>query len=254
MNAPGLSLYAAENLPLVAAGDDLVALIATAFEGQQLALENGDIVVIAQKIISKAEGRGVRLSSIAPSPQAEALAAATEKDPRVVELILQESDEIVRSRPGVIIAAHKSGIVLANAGIDRSNVDSDPDWVLLLPENADRSAGAIRDGLQQHFGVRLGVVIADSVGRAWRMGTTGMALGSAGVEALENLRGNQDMFGRELQVSEHALADSVASAAELLLGEGQEGTPVVVLRGLSSGTSKQDCSSLIRPKADDMFR
>jgi coenzyme F420-0:L-glutamate ligase/coenzyme F420-1:gamma-L-glutamate ligase len=254
MSTPGLSLYAVEKLPLIKAGDDLAAQIIAASDTQGLAPEDGDVIIVAQKIVSKAEGRQVKLSSVAASTQAEELARATDKDPRIVELILQESDEIVRSRPGVIIAAHKSGIVMANAGIDRSNVDADADQVLLLPKNSNQSATDIRARLQKHFGVQLGVVIADSVGRAWRMGTTGMALGSAGVEALQNLRGNRDMFGRELQVSEHALADSIASAAELLMGEGEEGTPVVLLRGLAEGKSEQDCSTLIRPKADDMFR
>jgi coenzyme F420-0:L-glutamate ligase/coenzyme F420-1:gamma-L-glutamate ligase len=153
-----------------------------------------------------------------------------------------------------LIAEHKLGFVLANAGIDRSNVDEDPDKVLLLPENPDRSAATLRDSINKELNVRVGVIIADSVGRAWRMGTTGMALGCAGVEALANLRGRKDMFGRELQVSEHAVADSIASAAELLMGEADEATPVVVVRGLEEGESEQDSKVLLRPEDEDMFR
>jgi len=169
-------------------------------------------------------------------------------------LILDESRRILRHRPGVLIAEHHLGFVLANAGIDRSNVTEDTDDVLLLPENPDQSATELRRELSDKLGVKLGVIIADSVGRAWRMGTTGMTLGCAGVEALANLRGKADMFGRILQVSEHAIADSIASAAELLMGEGDEATPVVIVRGLRQGDSEQNSKVLLRKAHEDMFR
>ena len=171
-----------------------------------------------------------------------------------MKLILDESTRILRHRPGVIIAEHKLGMVLANAGIDRSNVDQDRDFVLLFPEAPDASAAKLQTTLNESYGVRIGVVIADSVGRAWRMGTTGLAIGSAGVEALTNLRGQHDLYGRELEVSEHAVADSIAAAAELLMGEADEATPVIVVRGTNQGSSAQDSTVLLRPSPDDMFR
>ena len=198
MNGPQLSVFALPGLPLVKPGDDLAGLIAEALQKGDLALLDGDILVVAQKIVSKAEGRMVALSAVRPSPEAVELAASTDKDPAVVQLILDESQRILRHRPGVLIAEHKLGCVLANAGIDRSNVDPDQDQVLLLPTDPDGSAAELREALQTTSGKRLGVIIADSVGRAWRMGTTGMTLGCAGVEALTDLRGARDLFGREL--------------------------------------------------------
>jgi len=249
-----LNLFAVPGLPLVHAGDDLVALLAAALEAANLALADGDVVVIAQKIVSKAEGRTVSIKSIQPSEKAIELAAATDKEPAIVQLILDESRQILRHRPGVLIAEHRLGFVLANAGIDRSNVTADTDEVLLLPEHPDQSAALLRQGLTDKLGVKLGVIIADSVGRAWRMGTTGMTLGCAGVDALVDLRGQSDMFGRVLQVSEHAVADAIAAAAELLMGEADEATPVVIVRGLNQGDSEQDSKVLLREEHEDMFR
>jgi len=249
-----LSLLAVPGLPLVHQGDDLVALLISALESADLTLHDGDVLVVAQKIISKAEGRIVSLKTVQPSEKAIELAGATDKEPAVVQLILDESREILRHRPGVLIAEHRLGFVLANAGIDRSNVTEDADDILLLPENPDQSAAELRRGLSDKLGVKLGVIIADSVGRAWRMGTTGMTLGCAGVDALVNLRGQTDMFGRVLQVSEHAVADSIAAAAELLMGEADEATPVIIVRGLHQGDSGQDSKVLLREKLEDMFR
>ena len=254
MTVRRLELLTLPGIPEVTAGDDPAALIADAVATSAIGLESGDVVIVAQKLISKAEGRVRRLSETKPSDEARELAAATDKDPAIVQLILDESASILRYRPGVIIAEHRLGMVLANAGIDRSNVDSDPDLVLLFPRDPDASAARLRDALQSATDARLGVVIADSVGRAWRMGTTGMAIGCAGIEALANLRGQRDMHGRVLEVSEHAVADSIASAAELLMGEADEATPVVILRGLDQGTSTQDSRALLRPAAEDMFR
>jgi coenzyme F420-0:L-glutamate ligase/coenzyme F420-1:gamma-L-glutamate ligase len=249
-----LSLVAVPGIPMIGEGDDLVAILLDALRAAGIALADGDVVVIAQKLISKAEGRTVALSTVEPTAAAIELAAATEKEPEIVQLILDESSRILRSRPGVIIAEHRLGFVLANAGIDRSNVEADADVVLLLPENADQSAAELHAGLTAALDLQLGVIIADSVGRAWRMGTTGMTLGCAGVEALANLRGRHDMFGRELQVSEHAIADSIASAAELIMGEADEATPVVIVRGLDQGTATQNSQVLLRPNDEDMFR
>jgi len=249
-----LSLFAVPGLPLIHQGDDLAALLTGALMAADLTLADGDVVVIAQKIVSKAEGRTVSLKDVQASEKAIELAAETDKEPAVVQLILDESRRILRHRPGVLIAEHHLGFVLANAGIDRSNVTEDTDDVLLLPENPDQSATELRRELSDKLGVKLGVIIADSVGRAWRMGTTGMTLGCAGVEALANLRGKADMFGRILQVSEHAIADSIASAAELLMGEGDEATPVVIVRGLRQGDSEQNSKVLLREAHEDMFR
>jgi len=254
MSTGQLNLFAITGIPLIAKGDDLVAILTDAISAAGAELRDGDVIVIAQKLISKAEGRTVRLSAVNPSEEAVRLATATEKEPAIAQLIIDESQRILRSRPGVIIAEHKLGFVLANAGIDRSNVEVDPDVVLLLPADPDGSAEELRSGFEAKLQTRVGVIIADSVGRAWRMGTTGMTLGCAGVEALANLRGRRDMFGRELQVSEHAVADSIASAAELLMGEADEATPVVIVRGLNQGESKQDSRLLLRPEDEDMFR
>ena len=254
MAIPQLTLFAVPGLPLVHQGDDLVALITAALQKSNLTLDDGDVIVVAQKIVSKAEGRMVSLKTIQASDKAIELANQTDKEPAIVQLILDESRQILRHRPGVLIAEHRLGFVLANAGIDRSNVTADADEVLLLPENPDQSAAGLRHGLMEKCGVKLGVVIADSVGRAWRMGTTGMTLGCAGVDAMVNLRGATDMFGRVLQVSEHAVADSIAAAAELLMGEADEATPVVVVRGLDQGDSEQDSKVLLRAEHEDMFR
>lgn len=249
-----IEVFAVPGLPLVRAGDDLGALIVDCLRDTGEKIRDGDIIVIAQKLVSKAEGRHRRLSEVQASEQAVELARATEKEPAMVQLVLDESRSILRHRPGVIIAEHKLGMVLANAGIDRSNVEQDRDVVLLFPEDPDASAAALKRQLDDAFGCALGIVIADSVGRAWRMGTIGMAIGCAGLEALVNLRGREDMFGRVLEVSEHAVADAVAAAAELALGEADEATPVAVVRGLGAGHSTQDSRVLLRPPAEDMFR
>lgn len=249
-----LSIEPVPGIPLVATGDDLPGIIGDCLRHAGQELLDGDVLVVAQKIFSKAEGRQVDLREVEPSARATELAAKAGKDPRAVELILQESRHILRHKPGVIIAEHRLGFVLANAGIDRSNVDPEEQVLLLLPEDPDASCTTLRERLQSDFDARIGVVMADSVGRAWRMGTTGMALGSAGVEALANLRGQRDLFGRELQVSEHAVADAIAAAAELVMGEAAERTPVVLLRGLAQGKSDQVAAVLLRPADEDLFR
>lgn len=249
-----LSLYRLPGLPLVETGDDLAAMIAAAVARAGLTLRPGDILVVAQKIVSKAEGRIVALATVEPSAEARQLAAETDKDPRAVELILRESTAVIRKRPGVLIVEHRLGIILANAGIDRSNVAGDEDIVLLLPEDPDASARQLRAGLEALTGVAPGVIISDSVGRPWRLGTTGIAIGCAAVPVLVDLRGTLDLFGRPMQVAETAPADALATAAGLLLGEGAEATPAVLIRGLSPSTSGQPAAAVLRPVTEDLFR
>jgi len=253
-----INIFALDGVPLVKPGDDLVEIIKDALIVSNERLQDDDIVVIAQKIISKAEGRIVSLNSVKPRPQAEALATKLEKDPRQIELVLQESKEIVRSKPGVVIVEQNLGLVMANAGIDRSNVvdqtNDNDEYVLLLPEDPDASCDLIRHGINKRLGVKVGIIVNDSVGRAWRIGTTGHAIGIAGLPAVIDLRGELDMFGKELLVSEQAVADELASAASLLQGQASEGMPVVVIRGFKSDAEKQKATALIRDREMDMFR
>lgn len=256
MLALSLSLDAIPNIPLVKAGDDLAGIITNAIDKSALDLRDGDILVFAQKIVSKAENRIVALGSVTPSSKAISLASQADKDPRLVELILQESNEIIRCKQGVIIVEHKSGVVMANAGIDHSNVaaDKDKELVTLLPEDSNKSAQRLRNQLQQLTGKTLGVIINDSVGRAWRTGTTGIALGSSGVLAIRDLRGEKDLFGVVLRVSETADADALASAACLLMGEADDASPLVIVRGHTVSSDSGGTEKLLRPKAEDMFR
>jgi coenzyme F420-0:L-glutamate ligase/coenzyme F420-1:gamma-L-glutamate ligase len=251
-----LSFEPVPGLPLVAPGDDLAALVATALRDTGHVPRPGDVVAIAQKVVSKAEGRLVDLRTVTPSGEARALAARADKDPRVTELILRESRRIVRVARGVIIAEHNAGTILANAGIDRSNVSGDEEHALLLPVDADASARSLRSALEREFGVILGVIITDSIGRAWRLGTVGHAIGAAGVTAVLDLRGRGDLFGRQLQVSEVAVADSVAAAAVLAMGEAAEGTPVVLVRGVPPATGAADggAAAVLRNPDEDLFR
>ena len=254
--AAQLVLTALDGFPTIRPGDDLADIIAQSASRTGVALRDGDIVVIAQKIVSKAEGRLARLRDIDPSARARELAAQSAKDPRVVELILRESTEVVRARPGVIIVAHRLGFVMANAGVDASNVEGEPDQevVLLLPENPDMSAARLRDQLRAIAGVDLGVIINDSFGRAWRLGTIGTAIGAAGLPALLDLRGKPDRTGRRLQVTEVGIADEVAAAASLLMGQAAEGRPVIHVRGFPYDRREGSAAELIRPKEQDLFR
>ncbi len=250
-----LELRRIHGIPEVRPGDDLPTLILAALDATPYALSDGDVVLLAQKIVSKAEGRLVRLADVAPGPEALALAAEVEKDPRLVQLILDESTEVVRRRPGVMIMRHRLGFVQAHAGIDQSNIDhSGGEMALLLPENPDASAAAIRDALQRRSGKRLAVVIIDSMNRPWRLGTIGTAIGSAGFQVLDDLRGGTDSFGRELVVSMVSRVDSAAAAAALMMGEAGERTPLVVARGLDEGRSEARVADVIRPLEEDLFR
>jgi coenzyme F420-0:L-glutamate ligase / coenzyme F420-1:gamma-L-glutamate ligase len=254
--AATLNLTALSGLPTIAAGADLAALIAAAASRSAISFQNGDVLVVAQKIVSKAEGRRIRLADVTPSPRARALAPEVDKDPRLVELILQESREVLRARPGVIVVVHRLGFVLANAGIDASNVESESgdEAVLLLPADPDRSAEELRRQLQARTGAALGIVINDSFGRAWRLGTVGTAIGVAGLPALIDLRGTLDRSGRALRITEIGAADELAAAASLLMGQAGEGRPVIHARGFPYPLRPGKASELLRPVQLDLFR
>jgi coenzyme F420-0:L-glutamate ligase / coenzyme F420-1:gamma-L-glutamate ligase len=251
-----LKVVPLRGLPLIGAGDDLVELLASALQLNDVTLGAKDVLVVAQKIVSKAEGRIVDLATIEPSPRALALAAEVDKDPRLVEVILSESVRVVRARRGVLIVEHRLGFIMANAGVDRSNVApaDGSERVLLLPENPDRSAAALSRGLAALTGIDVAVVINDSFGRPWRQGTASVAIGVAGLPALIDLRGRPDLFGRRLEVSVVAFADEVAAAASLLMGQADEAQPVVLIRGLSWSAPESTAASIIRSPNEDLFR
>lgn len=243
-------------LPLIKAGDDLARLIASALARNGVQPRARDVLVIAQKIVSKAEGRAVDLATVQPSAKALALAAEVGKDPRLVAVILSESARVVRARRGVLIVEHKLGFIMANAGVDQSNVgpqDGGP-HVLLLPQNPDRSAKILRRGLKALTGVDVAVVINDSFGRPWREGTAGVAIGVAGLPALVDLRGRPDLFGRKLEVSVIGFADEVAAAGSLAMGQADEALPAVLIRGLSWSASESTAASIVRSPSEDLFR
>ena len=249
-----LELFAIPGLPMVHAGDDLPALILAGLERAALVLRDGDVVVIAQKIVSKAEGRTVDLSDVVPSAEAIKLAAEVAKDPRIVEVVLSDSVKVVRSRPNLMIMQHRLGFVMANAGVDQSNV-AEADGrqrALLLPLDPDGSAAAIRSALAQYADV--GVVISDSFGRPWRRGTVGVAIGAAGIPSVIDLRGETDLFGRILEVSIIGFADEIAAAASLLQGQAAEAQPVVVVRGLTWHAPNMPVADVIRPPEEDLFQ
>jgi len=245
-------------IPLIRPGDDLGDILWRALLKNEIALQAGDILVVAQKIVSKSEGRLVNLREVVPSPQAVELARLTDKDERFVELVLRESRKVLRYRPGTLIVEHRLGFVCANAGIDHSNVEgpygNPEEWVLLLPENPDASARRIRNGLKERSGVSIGVLIIDSHGRAWRLGTVGVCIGVAGVPALVDLRGHPDLFGYQLRVTQVAAADELAAAASLVMGQADERTPVVHVRGFPYPLRESSFSELRRPEEQDLFR
>ena len=251
-----LEVVALTGLPLIKAGDDLVEMIAASLKQNGVEPRAQDVLVVAQKIVSKAEGRMVDLATIKPSAQAVALAGDVDKDPRLVEVILSESVRVVRARRNVLIVEHRLGFIMANAGVDQSNVGpmDGVQRVLLLPKHPDRSAAALRNGLTVKTGIDLAVVINDSFGRAWRQGTAGVAIGVAGLPALIDLRGRPDLFGRTLEVSVIGFADEVAAAASLVMGQADEAAPVVLIRGLRWSAPESTATSLIRPSNEDLFR
>ena len=254
--AAELTLRALDGVPAVKAGDDLAAIILDALSASGQALRDDDVVILAQKIVSKAEGRLIDLNGIQPSAKAVEIAAQSDKDPRVVELILEESDEILRVRPGAIIVSHRLGFVAANAGIDQSNIGNGPedDRVLLLPLDPDGTCARLRGELKAKTDADVVVMIIDSIGRAWRTGTIGTAIGLSGMAGLLDLRTKPDMFGRPLKTSELGLADELASAASLVMGQASEGRPIVLARGIPYPRRDGNAHELIRPKEIDLFR
>jgi len=251
-----IELIGLADLPVIRPGDDLCELISAALARNDLPLAAGDIVVVAQKIVSKAEDRFVDLATVTPSERAQQIAAEHAKDPRLVEVILTESRRIVRQHRGVLITEHRLGYVMANAGVDQSNV-APPDGrerALMLPLDPDGTAAKLRRELSARHGCDVAVIINDSFGRPWRQGTTGVALGAAGLPALVDQRGSPDLFGRTLHVTVVALADEIAAAASLVMGEAAEGIPVAVVRGLAWTAPPNPAQSLIRPADEDLFR
>jgi coenzyme F420-0:L-glutamate ligase/coenzyme F420-1:gamma-L-glutamate ligase len=253
-----LTLEPILNIPIIQPGDDLVKMIIQCINEMNLSIETGDIFVVAQKIVSKAEGRMVNLNDVEPSDAAKQMAGLTGKDPRFVELVLRESRTVLRARPGTIIVEHKNGFICANAGIDRSNVQGPwgnaEDWVLLLPEDPASSAESLRKGLENYFSAELGILIIDSHGRAWRNGVVGTTIGLSNVPAIVDMRGAPDLFGYRLRVTTIAAADELAAAASLVMGQASEKTPVIHVRGFPYRLRRADFRELIRPKDQDLFR
>jgi coenzyme F420-0:L-glutamate ligase/coenzyme F420-1:gamma-L-glutamate ligase len=253
-----LTLTPLQNVPIIRQDDNLADILVKSLRETDIELQNDDILVVAQKIVSKSEGRMVNIATVTPSHQAIELAQKTGKDPRVVELIIQESNEILRVRAGTIIVEHKLGFVCANAGIDHSNVagsgNKDEEFVLLLPENPDQSARNIREQIKRKTGINIGVMIIDSHGRAWRNGTVGLCIGLSGLPALVDERGWKDLFGYTLKVTVVGVADELAAAASLAMGQAAEGTPTVHVRGFPYPLSEGSLKEIIRPKDQDMFR
>ena len=249
------NMFAVENLPLVKPGDDVAELIAEGLTAMGESLHSGDIIVIAQKIVSKAEGRLLRLAEIEPDARAEEVAAVTGKDPRVVKAVLDDSRSVLRAKPGLLIVEQRSGWVCANAGVDRSNVAGE-EMLALLPEDADASAERIRARLEELTGVTPAVIINDSHGRAWRVGTAGVCIGCAGLPPVWDQRGRHDLYGYELVGSEECIADELAAAASLLMGQSDEGLPVVIVRGyrLPADAEATPAHSIQRPAHKDAFR
>lgn len=259
MSAFSYALTALAGVPAVRPGADLARIVLNALTASAIEPADGDVLVVAQKIVSKAEGRQVALGDVVPGPEARHLAEETGKDPRLVELILSEAQEVVRTRPNLVVVRHRLGLVLANAGIDLSNVGSGEGFgegpqALLLPVDPDASAARLRDALRHSTGRDIAVLIIDSLGRAWRMGTVGTAIGVAGIPALLDLRGRPDLNGRPLESSEIGLADEIAAAASLAMGQADEGRPLVLVRGVPAMGEPGRAVDLVRPLQMDLFR
>jgi coenzyme F420-0:L-glutamate ligase / coenzyme F420-1:gamma-L-glutamate ligase len=254
--ASEVRIVALPDFPQVAAGDDLPALTLAALTRAELRLQSADVLIFAQKVVSKSEGRRVDLATVTPSERALELALTVQKDPRLVELVLRESQRIVRAAKDVLIVEHRLGLIMANAGIDQSNVadPADGEFALLLPEDPDASAARLRTRLGELTGSEPGVIISDSFGRPWRVGTVGVAIGCAGVASILDLRGKADLFGRPLRVTVVGHADELAAAASLLMGQADEGRPVVLVRGLVPSTPHRPAAALLRPPEQDLFR
>ena len=257
-SASTVTLTALPDIPHVQPGDDLASFISTALAAARIRLQDRDVVVVGQKIVSKAEGRLRNLAEVHPGEAARRLAAETDKDPRLVELVLAESRRVLRTRPGAIIVEHRLGFVCANGGIDHSNVagegPGEEAWVLLLPEDPDASARRLRDRLREATGAQAAVLVIDSHGRAFRTGTVGVVIGAAGFPCLVDLRGEKDLFGYRLRVTEVGLGDEVAAAASMLMGQAAEGRPVIHVRGLEYPHRDGSMAELLRSAENDLFR
>lgn len=257
MDLSQITITAVPNMPLIDAGDDLAGIILERMQTADINPEDGDVLVIAQKIVSKAEGRLIRLDTVEPSPRANEIAEQTGKDPRLVEVILSDTQEISRMQAGLLIVENKLGLISANAGVDRSNVAPNEEraWVARLPDDPDASAREIRRRLMEATGKELAVIINDTHGRPWRLGAVGLAIGIAGIEPVQDLRGQPDLFGHTLETSQIGLADQIAAAATLVMGQADEGRPVVLLRGLTYRV-KENASAreLLRPREQDLYR
>ncbi len=252
--APRFVAWAIPDIPLIEAGDDIIAIALDKAEAAGIVPQAGDALVISSKIVAKAKGRLVALADLRPSKEAQRLAAQTGKDSRLVELILSESSRVSRQRPGVLVTEHRLGFVSANAGVDQSNIEAGDDMALLLPVDPDGAAQDFRAEIAARLGLDLAVVISDTHGRPFRIGNVGVAIGAAGLPALKDLRGKRDLYGRELEVTQVAYADLVASAAHLLCGEADEGLPAVLLRGLDLGEASGRAADLIRAAEHDLYR
>jgi coenzyme F420-0:L-glutamate ligase / coenzyme F420-1:gamma-L-glutamate ligase len=253
-NADSVTIRSVPNIGEISRGDNIGAILGRTLLRLQIAISSRHVIVVAQKIVSKAEGRLVFLDEIAPSPRALELAAITGKDAALVEMVLQESVAVLRALPNVLIVRHRLGYVVANAGIDQSNVSGGRPACLLLPRDPAASAATIRAELHMHVGCAPAVIVSDSFGRPWRRGVVNVALGSAGLNSLVNLRGKTDLHGRPLYVTEVALADALAAAAGLVMGEADEGTPAVVIGGVDWPGPDLEASALIRPLEEDLFQ
>lgn len=257
MSLAQLTVTAVPDIPLIQPGDDLAAIALDCMRAADMTLCDGDILVLAQKVVSKAEGRLVRLNTVTPSPRAREIAAETGKDARLVEVILWDTRDISRMRPGLLIVEHQLGFIAANAGVDRSNVAPGEDriWVARLPADPDASARRIRQRLIEETGRQVAVIINDTHGRPWRVGAIGLALGVAGIEPVEDLRGQPDLFGHVLETSQVGLADEIASAASLVMGQADEGRPVAIVRGLGyTASDSGSAEDLLRPVEQDLYR
>ena len=255
MGSRELTLTALAGFPEVRAGASLPGLILEALDRSGKRLCAGDVLVVAQKIVSKAEGRQVPLADVQPSARARALAEQAQKDPRLMELVLGEAREVLRVKPGVVIVEHRLGFVMANAGIDQSNLGpGEPESALLLPQDPDASGRGLCSAVVEASGIDVGVIVNDSFGRAWRNGVVGVAIGVAGVPSLVDMRGRTDRAGRSLRVTEIAAADELAAPASLLMGQAGEGLPVVLARGFPYALREGRVTELIRPRAQDLFR
>jgi coenzyme F420-0:L-glutamate ligase / coenzyme F420-1:gamma-L-glutamate ligase len=253
-----LILNPLNNIPLIKSGDDIPDILLSSLKENQIELVDNDILVITHKIISKAEGRKIHLSQVQASTRAKDLAIISKKDPRLIELILGESKEVIRSTTNHIIVEHRLGFICANAGIDHSNVSSEGDlpeeWYILLPVDPDKSASRVRKKIEKMTGIKIGVLIIDSHGRAWRNGIVGTAIGISGIPGLVDMRGWEDLFGFRLRITQEAAADELASAASLLMGQSGEKIPVVHVRGFPYPLRKSSMKELIRRKDKDLFR